>query len=624
MARAVSRVKHNLAPPFAEQSLFTAGYHNKLLQEELPAGASTGDSFNFILDKDGKWTTRSGTKYLGSLSSDTGGCSSSAVLLRRDGVELPVKFYGTLAYYFNPDMLDWELLLSGLTANQIFGRCVMYKVTDNVNKLEFCNGTDPYYIWTGVTGTVASFTGATIVLNGAVALSDMGFTATGNIVVHGVAYAYTGLSGQTFTGVTPDPTVSGTVAGQAVTQQPVAYASNPNGNVMIAYNGRVVMSTKPTSALYGGGSYVGSKLNDPTDFTFGATRAASEGYQLIMSDGGGNINGMVSFEGGVAIFKQSACSIHIVSDDQNDFPSQSPLLPADSSASGTVGNVGPKACFVLGSQVFFVSPRKIISSLQRISQLDFPTALPFSDRIDNVVQAMTWDVDTNGIGYNDFAIISGKADSTSTYPDKHLRYNQRFDAWDTPLIGVGISSYFVYKGDLYATLATSPDVVKMFTGTTDFATSIANGQKINAKLTLGRETYGKKGSLKKAQNFFVAGWMSLGGTLKVTLFLNETGQSVSGTITGDQSRYFFTPASTGSFGTETFGVDTFGGGFQKTTETPSGIGLFRICFNFRVPSFWNVQPVYETSDYFKLISHGADVQSSNAGIPPTLKASMNS
>lgn len=624
MAR--SPYKDNIVPNLVQTNKYTSGYWDKILRDELPAGSATYGSYNFIIDADGKWTTRSGTKYLGTKSSDTGGTTSSAKIVRRDGVEIPVVFYSTKSKVYHPSSLDWMILETGLTNNLVWGKAMGEKVADNVNKLILGNGTDNYRIWDGVTGTVSSFTINTIVLTGSVTLANLGFAATGSIAVGttGIPFAYTGISGQTFTGVTPDPTGTAIAANNPVVSIPVNSGSLPLGNALASLNGRVVMFNKPTTALYGGGSIVGSKLNLYDDFAFSATRVAAEGFQLMMQEGGGNGTALVQYEGGLAAFKTNAVSKLAVTLDQFDAPSLAPLLPYDDTASGHVGNVGYKTAFALRNQVFFVSPRKVINTLQRVSQVDTPQSVPLSDRIQNTCDRMTWDLTSScGIGYSYLAILSGKQNSTDSVANQILIYDQRFDAWWTPITGIEASSFFVYGGNLYATLGSSPDVVQMFVGTTDYATSTTLGNPINAKLVLERQNYGKKSQLKKSRRLYVEGWMSKTKTVSVVNMFNEDGQSFSGTIRGTDDQFFFDPPVGGEFGMEGFGVDTFGGSWIYDPELPDGVGHFRILFTHYPISYFNSQLSFETSSYFKLIANEPDAGISEAGFPTGLKSALS-
>lgn len=621
MAR--SGYKDNIVPSFAETNSYLSGYWDKIAKDELPAGTATKGSFNFILDKDGKWTTRGGSSYLGTKSTGTTGITSSAKLVRRDGVELPVVFYGTNSKVFHPDSLDWIMLETTYTTGLTFGRASGEKTTDNVNKLIFGNGTDNYRIWDGVTGKVASVTATTIVLSGSVNLDALGFSATGTISVDGTQYAYTGLSGKTFTGVSPDPSTGGVVADDPVISVPINNAALPLGSVYASLNGRVVVANKPTTARFGGGSIVGSKLNVYDDFAFSATRVAAEGFQLMMQEGGHSINAMIQYEGGLAVLKPNAISKLFVTLDANDFPSLSPLLPFDDLATGHVGNVGPKTAFALRNFVFFISPRKVIHSLQRVAAIDTPQVLPFSDRLQNTCDDMTWDSTSCGAGYNYIALFCGKQNSTDSVSNQILVYDSRFDCWWTPITGIEASSFFVYGGDLYATLASSDNAIKLFSGLTDYATPSVIGNPINAKLSLTRNNYGKKTQRKRARRLFIEGWMSKTGTATIKEAFDETGTVLQGTIRGTDSAFFFDPAVGGEFGMVEFGVDTFGGSWDASSDTPEGVGHFRIMFTFDPTSFWNEQLSIETSSYFKLINNSLDVGVSPVGFPTALKTTLS-
>lgn len=770
---AKSRVNPNIVPQFAEIQKFTAGYHDKLQDDEVPPGAAVVGSYNFFLDVDGKWTTRGGSKYLGTKSADTGGVTSSAKLVRRDGVELPILFYSTKSAYFDPVALDWRILDTGYTSGLIFGRAMMEKLTDNVNSLIFCNLTDPYYIWKGATGVVSSFTANTIVITGAVTPQNLGFTDPyGKISDGGVIYTYTGITAQTFTGVTPDPTVSGMANGDPLAQSPRAFSGGTGtigsfttdtvtlsgiiipqvlgfdypsgvlvdsgvafkytgisgqqltgvtpdptetlglangavgafdassvtlagtvtpvdlkftsptgsfviqatyayrfyytgitgqkftgvtpdpttalfgvavgqnisrgmtagdtvtapaldtGNVISVLNGRIVMFSKPAGAIYGGGSLLGSILNDPTSFEQSAPRIASEGFGLMMAEGGGAGRALASYEGGLACFKDNAVSKLTVSLDANDTPALQPLLPYDETASGHVGSIGSKSVFTLGQTVLFVTHTSNILSLQRVLDSNYPQPLPFSDRIQNSVNDLTWDKDCCGIGFDYLGYFCGKT-ADSSVPNTQLVYDQRYDCWWTPFKGQEISSYFVYGGKLHGTLANSPDAIELMTGRTDYATATELGQKIDCKLILGRSNYGKNGTQTEVKFCYVEGWMSKAGTVAVAFAMDESGKQVSGTIVGTGDSYFFDPVVTGMFSDSPFSVNTFGGQFLNSKRMPDGVGHFRVIFYFEETPIWNIQPSFQTSDYFKLISLGFDAKPSTTAPPSELNQPMS-
>ncbi len=106
----------------------------------------------------------------------------------------------------NSESVDgqWELLLGGLTSGSKMGFAPANGDGGaKVNKLIMGNANDPMMVWNGATATVASATANTIVCNES--LLPEGFDASGIVIINGVNYNYTGITNNTFTGVSPEP-----------------------------------------------------------------------------------------------------------------------------------------------------------------------------------------------------------------------------------------------------------------------------------------------------------------------------------------------------------------------------------------------------------------------------------
>lgn len=97
-------------------------------------------------------------------------------------------------------------------------------------------------IGAGCTVTITVASGASITVSGTTTLSQLGFYDNGSnsskfvVLINGVSYTYTGVSGQTFYGVTPDPSLASINVGDAVIQQPssilgTSIATNGSGNL---------------------------------------------------------------------------------------------------------------------------------------------------------------------------------------------------------------------------------------------------------------------------------------------------------------------------------------------------------------------------------------------------------
>ena len=102
--------------------------------------------------------------------------------------------------------LLWYTLQSGVT--DALDQYVFDTVWDNTAKkdfLVFVRGEDKLYRWDGGIGKIASTTSNTIVLTDS-ALTQGFLNPAGDVTVNGNSYAYTGITSDTLTGVTPDPT----------------------------------------------------------------------------------------------------------------------------------------------------------------------------------------------------------------------------------------------------------------------------------------------------------------------------------------------------------------------------------------------------------------------------------
>ena len=77
-----------------------------------------------------------------------------------------------------------------------------YSTSLAYDKLLWVDGTDNIYSWSGGFGTIASTTSNSITINE----TPSRFPTSGSVVVNGTTYTYSGISTNTFTGVSPNPT----------------------------------------------------------------------------------------------------------------------------------------------------------------------------------------------------------------------------------------------------------------------------------------------------------------------------------------------------------------------------------------------------------------------------------
>lgn len=171
----------------------------------------------------------------------------------------------------------WYNLLTSLSST----RLIFDTWWDNTTKkdiLIFCDGTVNIKTWSGGVGVLASTTINTIVMTASVA--TQGFDATGTVIINGTDYAYTGRSGSTLTGVTPDPTPQPN--GQVIVQKPATESNTPASDFLCDF-----LRTVNNQVYYGSDTsrlvYV-SKNTDFSDVTKSSPRAPGEGDTLTLDE----------------------------------------------------------------------------------------------------------------------------------------------------------------------------------------------------------------------------------------------------------------------------------------------------------------------------------------------------
>ena len=283
--------------------------------EDKVAERNATDILNIDLSIKGMIQTKKGYEIYGKKDTTIGVGSRSYIFKKNFGtiqkVKLRVVDDGTnskLQWHNASNTEDstgkWEDLLTGLTTGTLMGFAPANgNNSEKVNLLIFCNGVDSASTWNGATATVASVTANTIVCNETLATSGSqeGFTSTGNAIVDGTTYAYTGITAKTFTGVTPDPTFQSPSAGDGVTQETATDAGIPIGNVLLTTQRKLFVAgvaDNESKVHY-------STTADVTDFTI--TTGLGSGGTFDVMEGGGKINLLQAYgKNGVIIQKNDA------------------------------------------------------------------------------------------------------------------------------------------------------------------------------------------------------------------------------------------------------------------------------------------------------------------------------
>lgn len=295
-------------------------------------------------------------------------------------------------------------------------------------------------------------------------IRKLAFPATGTLIYGGTTIAYTAVpTATTFT----VGSAHAAADNSAVTIVPTVYPENPRGNRLTNYLGRVIVGNVRSAlardsggALQGfasAGSYFVSKIANPFDFGFSATRVAGEGDIVATPYGGGDITDVAHQEDTAYIFKNRYIEAVKYSQDSSDLANRTPLK-------AEVGSVGP---VIKGANdVYFVTEDKKFTSIGRVATKD---VLPQTDNIGFPIQRLL-DTYTFGSGRGiedvDRLYIPLKSSSTLTNNDLVLVYNKvnkSFEGtWELSANFFARFNNLTYFGE-----SNTPNVYQLNTGSAD-------------------------------------------------------------------------------------------------------------------------------------------------------------
>lgn len=214
-------------------------------------------SQNIYKKLNGNLSVREGQKRRGAVNTTLSPVSSEFVWYTSWGQTYTLAVSDSTLWVIVDDV--WYELQGSLTKTRyVFDK--WWNGTQNI--CVFVNGTTNLYSWNGGFSTISSTTANTIVLTDTVAVSHIN-SASGTVVVNGTTYTYTGSSGSTLTGVTPNPT--GEANGSGVLQSITTNSNTPTSSFLSD------MVKVVNNQLYLG-SYTGQQIfmsasDDYTDYT---------------------------------------------------------------------------------------------------------------------------------------------------------------------------------------------------------------------------------------------------------------------------------------------------------------------------------------------------------------------
>lgn len=254
-------------------------------------------------------------------------------------------------------------------------------------------------------------------------IRKLAFPASGTLIIAGTTVAYSAIStDRRFTVASANAAADGSL----VTLVPTEYPSAPRGNRLANYLGRVIVgNVRSALARNSGGALAGyssagsvfvSKLSNPFDFSYAATRVAGEGDIIAMPYGGGDITDVSYQEDTFYALKERYIEAVKYSQDANDLAVREPLK----AGIGSIGKTLKGA-----DDIYFFTPSKQLTTIGRVQQKDIkPQTLNIGAQISRFLETCSVDDIGRGIEIAEKAYFPIKSSDQVTQNDVLLVWNR--------------------------------------------------------------------------------------------------------------------------------------------------------------------------------------------------------
>lgn len=452
-----------------------------------------------------------------------------------------------------------------------------------------------YSTGTGKTTTGGGGTGATIditgVANGQIILAGTESTVvagfdppSGNIVINGTTYSYTNVFGNSFLGISPDPSAiaTGSIIHQAVAAIPNSEMTDipvdfPN-SLIATLNNQVFVGSTNSSALYI------SNVNSFIDYSQSSPRESGEGAVLILDD---NLIGMIPQENYMYVtagkdlwynvsFTIQTSTVGVTYEQVSALP----LKTGRQQAAKSQAYISH-----MKNDIIMLSNEPTIDTFGRVeSSLVTPQTTNISDPIK--LDMDQYDFSEGSIAYWRYYIL------VSVPREGLIRiYNLNTNSWEAPQT-IPISRFYIVDGELYGHSFNTFESYQLFTGYADRVYTGFTGFPIAAKWVFSYENYGSRFSWKTANELYVEGYINANTILGAQISYELDGCQTIKTfeIDGSDKQIVCVPTPEGSLGKESLGKEKLGGaGSSSLTGLPP---------KFRVIKTFNNTPFFECSISF--------------------------
>jgi len=489
--------------------------------------------------------------------------------------------------------LVWYTLLSSLTKT----RFVFDTIWDNTAKVDFLTfvkGDANIHKWSGGIGTIVSTTATVITLN-ATAVS-LGFDASGSVTINGTVYTYSGISGSTLTGVSPD--VTGEANGSVVLEDVITTADKPESGFICDF-------IKTINNQLHVGSYASRVVHisddaDYLDYTVPSPRIPGSPELLIFDNlvrGLGVFNGVLAVTAGFrdwysVKFQQITVSTTLTEQTIVDKFDTSELDAALSHE--YITNVGDSLVYLSRKNEI-----RILGNFKNISRPSFATlSLPIKDELFNLtfaeVQGDTSGGELKSVSEKLYltSVSDGKTfihETRETLAESGEVFAERF--WYPPQIW-GISRIAVIGGVEFGHSIANPQIYQLW-DTDQWHDDSPSDEDMpyTARLRMAYRNVGKRGTLMKMDMVYYEGYMTQGTTLRSRVFFDYQGSEITQQVPINLPEEESTLKKLAKFFT---GFVTIGLGDSSPGDNPLGEGLTEDELDQeRVPKFRKITDLSE-------------------------------
>lgn len=456
-------------------------------------------------------------------------------------------------------------------------------------------------------------TGAVVAVYGKQTWATERFPTTGTygtkrLIIDGVLYTYTGgETTGTLTGVTPDPSAGGVVAGDIAIAD--TYSNTVSGGDIVANATYNLISVNNNQVYIGDEARRGGFISKNTSFVdyayTVALRKPGEGGTFLTDSAliGFKVTdeGIMHVTGG----DDDWYKVNLVSVTSGGVVGEEIRVQKFKTSPGQAAS-NQEAILNSKNGIAFLSKEPTIDYIIRLEQIATQQSKPVSDNIKELLLRLNT-TDAQSEYWQNTIWFLFPAESVL------IGYDEERNLWQPPQLING-NSLSIIDGWLHVHSSTSDETFKLFYGASQ------DGKPIRYKAVFNYQNGNDRTKYKTASGYFVEVMCNPACTeLQISAALGYSGSQgiYSDTMGYDDGEPFVdSPSIIGGFGNTPFGNNTIGNYFQQNQDDDPIFGQFKkvrriIPIDSNGKEWFEMQVAFETDKLgaaFQLISHGSDMR----------------